>query len=76
MFILPKCPEVCGACRNNEHVFHILNELADICAYETDNPDHPNSKQITITGSADDEEWLRVLLYQIAAEAKKQGAIK
>ena len=59
---LPDCHEVCRDCKDGKHIFHVLNELADIWAEIIDvDIDGMMHKKIRINGYAEDELWLEDL---------------
>jgi len=70
-YVFPKCVEVCQACIDGVHVFHILEELADLTVQWEPHPGagtyvKPGAKILKLTGWASDELFLDMLLKQIA----------
>ena len=71
---LPKCPEICKACIDGRHVFHICNELGDLSAYiENRLISGKESKIIKLEGWAEDDLWLENLLEMVAHVMNKRG---
>lgn len=68
----PKCSEVCNDCGDGRHVFHVLNELANIWGeWEEIEKHQHHCKRIKISGYAEDELWLEDLLRIIALEVNR-----
>ena len=71
---LPRCPEICKACVDGRHVFHICNELGDLSAYvERRLISGKSSEIIKLEGWAEDDLWLENLLEMVAHVMNKRG---
>jgi len=57
----PTCEEVCEDCRDGKHVFHILDQCAQLYAQKSE----AEPGKIVIFGYAADELWLTQLMEQI-----------